>query len=303
LPEAILKTIAYADIFDYPLKLEEVHRYVIGVEASLEQVQRILQNMSFTASHLRSVDGHFMLRGRAAIFEIRQKRAQMAAQLWPRAVRYGRVMAALPYTRMVAVTGALAVSNVDGSVDIDYFIVTQPGRVWLCRAFVVLLVRFIAATKGDVICPNYVISEDSLNFSNHSLYTAHELAQMIPLSGLKVYQDLRRCNPWIADFLPNANGFPLTGIWPSAVTGAHPLGKLAEGVLGGGVGDWLESWEMERKIRKFGTEEDESGEAAFCADWCKGHFDNHGRRTMAAYDQRVRALGLIHETQLGDRHE
>jgi hypothetical protein len=49
---------------------------------------------------------------------------------------------------------------------------------------------------------------------------------------------------------------------------------------------------MERKMRKFAPQGDESKEAAFCADWCKGHFDNHGEHAISAYHQRVRMLGL-----------
>jgi hypothetical protein len=53
---------------------------------------------------------------------------------------------------------------------------------------------------------------------------------------------------------------------------------------------------MARKVRKFSRQrgaQDGLGlqiEAAFCADWCKGHFDNHGQRTLNAFAERLRAL-------------
>lgn len=293
LVEAMLKTIAYADIFDYPLKAEEIHRYLVGTRASLAQVQRAMQKQPPASSQIKSIDGYFMLRGRESIYRIRQKREKFAAQIWPRAIHYGRMIAALPYTRMVAITGALAVSNVNNKADIDFFIVTQHRRIWLCRTFVILLVHYIAKTKGDVICPNYFISERTLTFDHRSLYTAHELAQMIPIAGMRVYRQLRNCNSWIADFLPNAADPPSKDISVPAHTSAHPLRWIAERTLGTKPGDWLERWEMERKIRKFRTAEDDSGEAAFCADWCKGHFESHGERTLAAYNQRIRLLGLV----------
>lgn len=37
--EAIIHTVSYVDIFDYPLTLPEVHRYLIGVPHLLAQFQ------------------------------------------------------------------------------------------------------------------------------------------------------------------------------------------------------------------------------------------------------------------------
>jgi hypothetical protein len=49
---------------------------------------------------------------------------------------------------------------------------------------------------------------------------------------------------------------------------------------------------MQRKMRKFA---DQGGnlETAFSPEWCKGHFDGHGQRVMAAYRERLNALTPI----------
>jgi hypothetical protein len=49
---------------------------------------------------------------------------------------------------------------------------------------------------------------------------------------------------------------------------------------------------MERKIRKFTRFSPQRSEADFGVDWCKGHFDGHGKRAMALYQQRLRRLGI-----------
>jgi len=72
--------------------------------------------------------------------ELRKRRAEVAARLWPEAIRCGRSVGRVPFV-MVAVTGALAMDNVDEGADLDYLIVTEPGRVWLCRLLIVQLVR------------------------------------------------------------------------------------------------------------------------------------------------------------------
>src|SRR5260370_23103993 len=83
----------------------------------------------------------------------------------------------------------------------------ERGRVWLCRAIVVGLVR-TAALRGVELCPNYFLSERALVLDEHNLFTAHEVAQMVPLTGIETYQRMRSLNRWTDTFLPNAGGHP-----------------------------------------------------------------------------------------------
>ena len=83
--------------------------------------------------------------------------------------------------------------------DIDYLVVTADDHLWVSRAFVLLVVRW-AARRGQEICPNYFLSQRALRLHDRNLYTAHELAHMVPLYGRPIYDDLRRANgrdePW-----------------------------------------------------------------------------------------------------------
>ncbi|MGZ9235732.1 MAG: hypothetical protein ACXW4E_09415, partial [Anaerolineales bacterium] len=196
---SVFHTLAYADIFDYPLTASEVHRYLTVAKASREEVARVLLDASLFAQ----VDDYFTLRGREHIVETRKRRAIIAAQLWPKAVRYGRMIATLPFVRMVAVTGSLAMKNADEGNDVDYMIVTAPNRLWTCRALSLLLAR-LANLESVNLCPNYLVTTNALELKERSLYVAHELAQMIPLAGMKTYREIRRLNLWIHDYLPNA---------------------------------------------------------------------------------------------------
>jgi hypothetical protein len=286
LERAIVQTVAYADIFDYPLTSDEVHRYLVGVSASRSTVRTALSSGRLSPEVLSRNGRYFSLAGRESVIETRRARAQTAADYWRRAVRYGHTMGSLPFVRMVAVTGALAMDNVaDG--DIDYLVVTEPGRLWLCRALVVGLVR-TAAFRGVTLCPNYFLSEQALVLSERNLFTAHEVAQMVPLSGMETYQRLRALNRWTDSYLPNAGGPPrrLAPVEPRP----RRTRRIVERALRSRLGSPIEHWEMARKMRKLGQRSNGHAEAAFGPDWCKGHFGDHGQLTLSRYEERVRAL-------------
>ena len=284
LEAGILCTLAYADIFDYPLTPAEAHRYLIGIPASPGQVADALRTGGWLAGQVRQVGEFWVLRGREHLTGLRRARTAVATRLWPEAVRYARIIAALPFVRMVAVTGGLALDNVEPGDDIDYLVVTAPGRLWVCRALFIGVVRR-AARRGVKLCPNYFLSERALVLDDRNLFTAHELTQMVPLYVLDVYWRMRMSNSWTARFLPNAAGLPRH---PAAeVRPPRWLGTLLEAASRTPPGDWVERWEMGRKLKKFGPP---GPERRFDADHCQGHVDGHGRRTLTAFAARLAGL-------------
>jgi len=286
LERAIVQTVAYADVFDYPLTADEIHRYLIGVPAGRGSIRGLLG--ARVPDGLSRSGRYFTLAGREASVETRKRRMTEAAEYWRKAVHYGRRMSHLPFVRMVAVTGALAMdNNADG--DIDYLIITEPGRLWLCRALIVAVVR-VAALKGTDLCPNYFLSERALILEERNLFTAHEVTQMVPLAGMATYQHLRDLNRWTDTFLPNATSAPrrLAAVDP----GRRRTRRLLETTLRSRVCEPLERWEMDRKVRKLGSRGNGHAEAAFGPDWCKGHFGDHGQATLARYAERLKALDV-----------
>ena len=284
LEQAIWRTVAYVDLFDYPLTAVEIHRYLDGIPATATQVAKTLAGSPMLAAHLGQRDGYFCLPGREDIVEVRQARRRLAQQMWPEAVRYGRLIAQLPFIRLVAVTGSLAMNNVTEDADIDYFIVTENGRLWLARALVIGVVR-LAARHGIALCPNYFVAESALTLPERNLYTAREIVQMVPLFGGSIYRQLRQHNCWVSQFMPNAVGSP-----PAALTEASPARwpqQLAERLLRTPLGTWLERWERARKITRLHSQQNGRSESNFSATICKGHFEAHQQRTLTAYQQRL----------------
>jgi hypothetical protein len=280
-----VQTVAYADVFDYPLTADEIHRYLVGVPAGRGTVRAALNGR--LPRELSRCGRYFTLVGRESSVQTRKARAANAADYWRRGVHYGRRMSHLPFVRMVAVTGALAMDNMADD-DIDYLIVTEPGRLWLCRALIVGLVR-LAKLRGTELCPNYFLSERALVLNERNLFTAHEVTQMVPLAGMPVYRQIRAMNRWTFGYLPNAEGAPRRV--SAAEPGRARARRLLEHTLRSPLCTPLERWEMARKVHKLGSRGSDHAEAAFGPDWCKGHFGDHGQATLARYAERLRALG------------
>jgi hypothetical protein len=289
LRRAILATLIYADLFDHALSRDELHRYLIGQAVSTAAVVAMLDNDAELRFDIAHTGGRFHLSGRPHLADIRRERAAASAELWPVARRYGGLIARLPFVRLVGVTGALAMNNARPDDDIDLFILAQPGRLWLCRLFVLGVVK-LAARRGYVLCPNFILSTDHLRLSERNLFTAHEVVQMVPLERSPWYRAFIEANGWLADFLPNAFAGQTAEARPGS--GRPMPARLVAGLLSARVFDPLEGWEMRRKVRRLSRRlEREGGSVAFSEDECRGHFAAHDARILAAYRQRLAEYG------------
>lgn len=285
LTDAILETIAYSDIFEYPLTTPEIHRYLTFLPESLEMVQKALE---LDGPFVRTGE-YFSLPGRQEIVSIRMQREAHSRKLVPLAIRYGRILGCLPFVRMVALTGSLAVLNLSKNADFDYMLVTKHGRVWTARAFAVMFNR-LAKRFGHTLCPNLIVSEKALEWPLHDLYSARELCQMIPITGMQVYRKLMIANVWAREFLPNAyiesDRLPLENqpIW------ARVTQRLYESLLGGKPGDRFERWEMNRKIARFSKQAGFGEETIFTAEVCQGNFHHHRQWTREVFEDKLSTL-------------
>ena len=282
LRRAIARTVAYADLFEYPLDGAEIHRYLIGEAASPEEVSAMLEQDRGLGAYVERTGDKFHLRGRGATIETRRTREAAAAELWPIARAYGALVARLPLVRFAGVTGALAMSNAERGADIDLFVLTHPGRVWLCRLLVLAVVRF-AALRGHRLCPNFLLSTERLALRERNLFTAHEIAQMVPLQATEWYAHFIDANRWAFDFLPNT---ATVRDRPERADGV--LTRLATWLLSTRPFAPLERWEMRRKIRRLTARgAREGGSLSFSEFECRGHFAAHDVRVLAAYAERA----------------
>lgn len=299
--DAALRAVAYADVFDYPLDADEIHRYLHAVAATRDATDEALAVCLASEGPLRTRDGFYTLPGREHLVEERRRRAAHAEKLWLTAIRYGELLGSLPFVRMVAVTGSLAWDNTDDSADIDYLVVTEPGRLWISR-LLVRVVAHVARRRGVKLCTNYLLSERALALADRNLCTAYDLVRMSPVAGFDHYRRMRDANAWTEAYLPNALGYstipisepPSTQGWVTAVVAR--VARFGEWILRSGVGGFLERIEMTyriRKIRRKPIAADRWLESEFGVDCFKDHPNAYQRRTMSAFAERLGRLAVL----------
>lgn len=288
LEASILRTILYAKVFNFPLTVEELQRYLISDSPCTQlNIEKTLLESDKLKAYLHQESGYICLKTNKDSISIRKEREKISSELWQDAIRYGQLLSQIPFVRMVGLTGALAVRNPSSiNDDFDYLLVTKPGRVWFARAFAILMVR-IVRLFGRELCPNYVLAEDGLLQSRQDLYMAHEVAQMRPIYGAGNYRRMFNENPWVKDYLANALPFDTLPDKPRRIK------KILEWALNGWIGDRLEKWEYQRKLYKFAPKVNKAASSAEINQHSvKGHFQDHGMPVLTRYEELLYDYGL-----------
>ncbi len=210
--KSILQTLAYADIFDYPLTRDEIWRFLISdKKTSQKSVQKTLRGQ---ISGVISRNGYYALLNRTHIIHKRIKRGQYSKEKMHNAHKICSYISFIPTVLLVGISGGLAMKNAGKADDIDFFIIAKKGTLWLTRLFTLIILEFLKVRRkrldtdvANKICLNMLIDETSLCISSEkqNLYSAHEVVQMIPLFAREdTYKIFLDANMWVRKFLPNA---------------------------------------------------------------------------------------------------
>jgi len=303
---AIIRTILYADVFQFPLTLDEIHHYLIAPAPYPKQaIQEALHSSAFLDAKLIRKAGFYTLVDKSEYIDERLKSIQAVELQLQYARQYGSWFANLPYVRMVTLTGALAAQNpASTDDDYDYLIIVEPGRVWFTRACAIILVR-VARLFGIALCPNYILSTQDLLQQRQNIFMARELAQMQPIFGMSWYFAMRENNAWTKEYFPNATSPLHDNIEYQPSRFFKFIKNGLERVFSGQIGKWLESWEFERKRKRFEPAAQQPEAHAIVAEnQIKGHFQDHGSIILHAYYDRLEEYDLTPQTddypQAGD---
>jgi len=225
LEAAVYRSIQYGDIFEQPLTATQIWRALIVSKAArlmprLSAVRVAVENL-VDQRVLDARQGYYFLAGRGELVAQRQQRFWLAQDKWKVTQRVVGWLKLVPFVRMIAMSGSLAVANTGPHSDLDLFVVVRRGRIWTARLFLLLATQLLGrrrkhwnAEAPDKVCLNHYLADDVLAISPEirNLYTAMLYRHLIPLYGFSTYGQFQQVNAdWInqqlgfveAPFLPN----------------------------------------------------------------------------------------------------
>src|SRR3990167_5405021 len=132
LSSSILSTLAYYDIFDYPLDSSEIGGLLIQKKARKESIVRELGRLG-VSRRIGEINGYYFLKSREKIVRIRKLRTKYSETKLKRAAFFTGLLKIIPSVKLVAVSGALSMRNSRRSDDIDLVVVTSKGLLWTTR--------------------------------------------------------------------------------------------------------------------------------------------------------------------------
>jgi len=216
LEKSIIKTIAYFDVFNFPLTTLEIWKWLYrpGEKYTLQQVREALATSDWLSSRLSLQEGFFSLKNRDNIYLLRKQNNNWAERKFQKTVRLVKILRCLSFIRMIAVCNNLSYSNSRETSDIDLFIITRKNQIWLARFFSLYILKMLRGRPSpdnhqDKFCLSFFIDEDYLNMQKvtlgqHDIHFVYWVSQFLPIydpDGL--YEKFFLANDWVKEYVPN----------------------------------------------------------------------------------------------------
>lgn len=196
---AVLKTLAYADLFEYPLRVPEIHDGLLDCDATVDEVNDAVQDWE-RRGVVEQYSGMFFLRDRRQLVAVREQRREQTQALLQRYAWLLRLLMKFPGVRSVSLSGAAAFENCKEADDLDVFIIAAPRRVWSVYVALVVLLKLLG--KRQTICLNCLFDQEHLRLNERDFFLAHQIAFLRPCSGSEYFRQFLLANAWIYSHLP-----------------------------------------------------------------------------------------------------
>lgn len=250
----IYATMAYFDIFDFPLTIEEIGKYLLWANAGRTELWTFLNN----DPAIQRYGDFYFFKGRRVIVDVRREREKVSEKLWKKVRKFAPWVQFVPFIKMAAVCNTLAINNAARESDIDLFIVARSGRLFFARTLLTLLFGLLGVRRhGNKVagrfCLSFYVTDENLNLDgirlgSEDIYLPFWLITMKPIYGREVYERLIAENGWIKKYFPRSveeyefrkeNGF------------LKSIARAKEKVWGGRTGNRIEAWLAAKQYKRY----------------------------------------------------
>ena len=243
---SILKVITYFNVFNYPVRKEEIISF-LDAEYSIQEINEALDYL-LEKEIIFQFEDYYSLQNNYAWITRRKEGNEKAIGQLSIAGKVAGLLAKFPYVRGVAVSGSLSKHFADENADIDFFIITAKNRLWVARTIMHLFKKLTFLTgRQHWYCMNYYVDETALEIKEKNIYTATEIVTALPMHGEEVFRDFFSANTWIKNFFPH---------YVSEKNDCKKISKeifktTGEYLLNNKLGDWLDNFFMKITARRW----------------------------------------------------
>jgi hypothetical protein len=238
LKDGIVSTLAYFAVFDHPLTADEILELSPATEYTAFSVSLIL-NRLVSEGIVTEKNGFYFL-GKDNQQVERRKQANIYAKKRMRAAWFhAGIIARFPFVRGVLISGSLSKGVMKRKDDIDFFIITEPGRLWVVRVLLTLFKRIFLLNSYRNFCLNYFIDTDHLSIPEKNIFTATEVGLILPMYNGELYTRFLESNAWYRSYYPH-----LQPLFSYRNMPERPVIGLIERLLKRPLGDSLDDFCM-----------------------------------------------------------
>lgn len=203
--KAIIETISYFSLFEFPLQLSELSRFLLRYSLSASEMLKIVKEtpgIVLENDYVIFSDQHSLIQKRE-IFQ------QQNEKLWKKIRFFVPFLRFFPFVRSVCICNHIPYGIVKEKSDIDLFIITESKHMFVARFFTTLFLHILKVRRhGTYIkerfCLSFYATSQGLNLSQiehpkQDIYLAYWLFGLYPVFGFSHYEKCMHENKdWIS---------------------------------------------------------------------------------------------------------
>lgn len=285
----------YFDIFQFPLHHHELS-LTTGTTALNDELEWLHQKQFIQAD-----GGYYKLGSSNYDITKRVEIKDTLSKYFRKAEKYSLKISKFPFVRGVYISGSLSKGWADKNSDIDYFIITEPHRLWICRLLLVMYKKTFLFNSRKHFCVNYFIDTDHLAIPDENIFTATEICFLKPMINPGLYDEFIARNQWIYrhfSSLAHASG---GAVRPLKNTRTK---RMLEKLFAGRLGEWADKKAFQLTLRRWRKKFRDFNEEDFDLNMrSKKHVSKHHpqgfqKKVLDAYDEKIRIFEETYNVQL-----
>jgi hypothetical protein len=234
---AVYSCICYFDVFRYPVRPTQILDFV-NFKTTQSQVNLILNEL-VELKLISEANGFYFLEKDNANFIAKRSDSETRCLKKEKVIkRYANFISRFPFVESVCISGSCSKGLLEDDGDIDYFIITSPNKLWLCRSILIAFKKIFLFNSKKYFCVNYLVDSNNLEIPDKNIFVATEVRTLVPITNKALFEKFLDTNKWTNDLLPNKQAYNSTFLKEEKAT--KYFFKVVEVLFGGKLGDKLD---------------------------------------------------------------